>query len=652
MTRKLLLCLFALAIVLSTVAQKAKRQNVVQSKHVSVQPLNFVENEVSTSAAPATALFKREPKFPSTIGKTLIGSSRNIFGSLLCYQTCLTYNEDIKDVMFTYRGNDKGTIVPFGTGNDIVTSTSVDKGATFVQKMAMSNGLGNRYTSGVFYNPTGNTDTANAYRLVAGPITLNSVWSGMYLHSEKYDGTGADHQEFPTDATFLELMRNGLTATGDGKFHISANGTTLNSAQTGYTACELFDLNGEWSSGTNKVVWDPIGSITPNLVAAPSTGLFYLDGAYSKAAWAKDGSVGYILMLGADNRPADKPSVTPIIWKSTNGGSTWTILDYFNWSTVPAIRNSIYPINVDTSIYKPYFEEASIVLDMNNKPHVFGVVRGASSANLDSLNYIWTRASTGTVPDGNIIELYMDENNAWQGNWIDSISADAVPYTKSPYVNTPNNQGWDHRLNGAISNDGTKVFCSWTDSDWIFWGTEAYDLNPDIKVWGRDISTTTAPYGPINVTANTDLWGLAFFHFFSPVVITTATGYSLPFTITDINTSGLQAQEPVYHYYVTGAEIITTGINDQTTKNTVRASACYPNPFTGTTSIDVTITKPVSATISVYDITGKAVSSTSYGTLNAGKTTLTIDGSKLHSGVYLYTLTIGDQKFNNKMIVK
>ena len=654
MTRKLLLFLFAIVIVSSTVAQKANRRNAVPKQHEPVIPVGFSDKETSSNYVVPTTLFQRESKGTSTISKTLIGSSRNIFGGLLSFQTCLTYNEELNNIMFTYRGNDKGTIALFGNGNDIVHSMSADKGASFTQKMAMSNGLGNRYTSGVFYNPTGNTDTANAYTLVAGPVTTSSVWSGMYLHSGKYDGTGQDHQEFTTDPTYLELMRNGLAATGDGKFHISTIGNTNDG--TYFLTGKIFDMNGTWNATDKKVDWGAKGEITPNLVTAPSNNRIYMDGSYTQAAWSKDGSVGYLVMIGADNRPADKPTYGPMIWKSTNGGVTWTMLDYFNWGSLTAITDWIFPIISDSTVYKPYFEEASIVVDANSKPHIFGLVRGGYSSNLDSLGYVYVRASTGTIMDGNIVELYMDDSNAWQANWIDSISAESVPADKSPYVNTPDNTGWDHRISASVSNDGSAVFCTWTDSDWIFWGTEAYDLNPDLKGFGRYVGDVSTGVGPINFTAGTDLWGLAFFHFTSPQAITVAPCllYDLPVTITDINTSGLQAQEPVYHYYVQGITfpLICEGIKDHQANNSCQASPCYPNPFTGTTNVDVTIVKPANVTIKVCDITGQTVSSTNYGTMTSGKHSLAINGADLRSGVYFYSITVGDQTINNKMIVK
>ena len=319
--------------------------------------------------------------------------------------------------------------------------------------------------------------------------------------------------------------------------------------------------------------------------------------------------------------------------------------------------HNIFPVITDSTLFKPLFEEASIVLDANNKPHVFAYVRGGYSADQDSLGYVYVRASTQTVMDGNVMEFYLDASDVWHGNWIDSITTSSVTAAKSPYISSPNNIGWDHRLSASATDDGTKVFCFWTESDWNFWGGERYNFNPDLKGWGRDIATDLRT-DVKNFTATTDIWGLAFFHFTSKVTMTPTPGtYEVPNRITDINTSGMQADEPVYLYYLGGctfdeAEFTVIGTNDLAGTNEANVTNCYPNPFKGSTNVDVTIEKPTRVTIKVYNITGHSVLAANYGTLTTGAHTLTVDGSTLHSGVYFYTVTVGDKKFTNKMIVK
>ena len=78
----------------------------------------------------------------------------------------------------------------------------------------------------------------------------------------------------------------------------------------------------------------------------------------------------------------------------------------------------------------------------------------------------------------------------------------------------------------------------------------------------------------------------------------------------------------------------------------------YPNPFTGTTSINVNLNNSAQVSLVVNSLTGQVVSTVNYGVMGTGAQTLTFDASNLTSGIYFYTLTIGDQKATNKMIIK
>ena len=653
--RKLVLFIIAIMMIGSSVAQKAGFKD---AKPFELKP-KFLKEHIEKAIPgkqdiPVVSKMTRSG-YSDDISKVLLGSSRNIYGGLLSSQTCLTYNHELNTIMFTCRGNDKGNLVPFGTGNEIITHTSSDYGLTFVKKLTFSNGSQPRYPSGVFYNPVGNSDTSNAYKLVVGPLNVNDDWARSYHYSCKYDGTHSNLVQINTDNTFKQIMRNGLTACSDNKFHYSGIGIVLNAGQTAIMNSRLFTQTGTWNTTDNRVDWETTTEIETNVVEKPADQSYYIDGSLTQEAWSTDGSIGYLMTLGADNRPADKPTFVPMVWKSTNAGTSWTMLPYFDWGTLPAIRDNIFPTKADTTIYKPYFEEASIVVDANNKPHIFGLVRGGWSAHLDSLNYIYVRASTGTIMDGNIVELYLDDTDTWQGNWVDSISADRMTEEKSPYYSDDGNVTWDHRVSASVTQDGSKVFCTWTDSDWIFWGTEPYIFNPDLKGWGRDVFTNLST-DIRNFTAETELWGMAFFNFTSRNTITTSPGnYAIPLTVTDINTSGLNADEPVYHYYVNGCTFKDeefVGLRSDRLARNERITPVYPNPFKGTTRIKVVVEQSGEVKIRIFDITGKEVGATNYGRLGKGEHLLTIDGTTLKSGIYFCNINIGEKGFTQKMVVK
>lgn len=76
-----------------------------------------------------------------------------------------------------------------------------------------------------------------------------------------------------------------------------------------------------------------------------------------------------------------------------------------------------------------------------------------------------------------------------------------------------------------------------------------------------------------------------------------------------------------------------------------------PNPFSGTTVIDYTLTSNSDVSVDVYNVAGAKVMSINEGSKSAGSYSMTIDGSELQSGVYYYTFTVNGNQTTKKMIV-
>lgn len=77
----------------------------------------------------------------------------------------------------------------------------------------------------------------------------------------------------------------------------------------------------------------------------------------------------------------------------------------------------------------------------------------------------------------------------------------------------------------------------------------------------------------------------------------------------------------------------------------------YPNPFNPITTIYYQIPKGEKVTLKVYDILGNEVSTLVEEYKEKGRYTATFDGSKLSSGVYIYSLVAGEYKKTNKMML-
>ncbi len=77
----------------------------------------------------------------------------------------------------------------------------------------------------------------------------------------------------------------------------------------------------------------------------------------------------------------------------------------------------------------------------------------------------------------------------------------------------------------------------------------------------------------------------------------------------------------------------------------------YPNPFNPVTNINFSIPKSGLVTLTLYDITGKLISTVVDKKLDAGKFNVDFDASNLASGVYFYKIHAGDFTDTKKMML-
>ncbi|MCB9367209.1 MAG: T9SS type A sorting domain-containing protein [Calditrichaeota bacterium] len=77
----------------------------------------------------------------------------------------------------------------------------------------------------------------------------------------------------------------------------------------------------------------------------------------------------------------------------------------------------------------------------------------------------------------------------------------------------------------------------------------------------------------------------------------------------------------------------------------------FPNPFNPTTTINFTLSRADVTSLKVFDILGRNVADLSFGRMDAGRHTVSFDGSNLSSGVYFYTLASGVENATRKMLL-
>jgi hypothetical protein len=647
-----LLFFIALFIGFSLYAQKSAKYTPVNKKAQAIIESNRVEPAGSSVTTVNPTYVRNTTKGANAeVASVYMGASLNAFTLLVNEQIGMDYNKELNAVMGTFRGNQTAvTSLPgngiYLTGNDIVTCWSTDNGTTHTQKAGLigTTVLRSRYPSGVIYNPEGNTDLNLAYSLVAGPVTNGAVWTNQYMATVQYNGNNID-KDYPVTSDFGELVRQGLTATTDGYAHICT--MKQKNDGTNYTELKSNVYQGVFNNNTLGYDWTS-QDIDPGYFM--NNGFPEGNGNYANMAWSKDGSVGYMMNIGVDSRSSEIRGYYPIIRKSVDQGTTWQLMDYFDFGTFQDVFDHLISLEQNPDRVVPYFTEADMVVDGNNNLHIMALCKGSLTQNVDSLGWIWTE-------NGAIFEFSNEQGGEWFCHYIARPKTTEVSAAESPYVTSPPpNVGWDMRLQASRTDDGSKVFAVWTDTDWKAWQmNDSINLYPDVIAWGRDVYTngnTTVK----DITTVTDAWGLNYFMFVSPVTIDEAGVYDIPVRSSDINTSGLNADLPVAHYYIQGvtfeeADFVNIGGQEAPKANGIAISN-YPNPFTGITKIDVKLEKSSPVSMVVNSLTGQQVSSVNYGVMGTGSQTLTFDASNLTSGIYFYTVTIGDQKATNKMVVK
>ncbi|MCF7923348.1 MAG: T9SS type A sorting domain-containing protein, partial [Candidatus Marinimicrobia bacterium] len=77
----------------------------------------------------------------------------------------------------------------------------------------------------------------------------------------------------------------------------------------------------------------------------------------------------------------------------------------------------------------------------------------------------------------------------------------------------------------------------------------------------------------------------------------------------------------------------------------------YPNPFNPSTEISYTLPESGNVELKVFDLSGREVDVLVQEYQNAGSYRLSIDGSHMSSGIYIYTLNTGNVHLTRKMIL-
>ena len=505
--------------------------------------------------------------YPSiVVSSNTISSSSNVYSYLVEQQSCLTANQSTGLISFTHRG--KIGLNSCTNSGDIIVNQSRNYGSTWSELMAYPNNStvgNNRYPSGVIYNPTGNTNPDNSFIVTAGPVHDGTDWNKAFIASMRMDSTNINRQYLTVSGA---LIRNGMVATSDGKVHLIG----ISYSQTTYTLDSIYLITGNFNSTTNSFNWAKSVFTTSFISKSNGADFAYM---HFNTAWSENGSIGYYWAVGRD-ASNDTRTYQPIVWKTTNSGSTWTKMPVFNFASLTTITNELQPMKgVTPAASRPAFSDRlDGVVDVNGNLHLISHIKACSSNHNDSLGYTYFFASPNF--SNPIFDVYTT-SNGWAARLLGSAFTNDVGQTESGYGSI----GWNLRLQAGKTADGTKIFASWTDSDTTTapTGNNGLKINkyPNIFVAAWDINTS-GQLAATNISAGIiGLQSSCYFHYMSDIILSNNNLYSIPLSKLNL---GNTPSDPVDIKYISGVTftdadfIINSQNNPYLTVTTNTSSIC------------------------------------------------------------------------------
>lgn len=311
--------------------------------------------------------------------------------------------------------------------------------------------------------------------------------------------------------------------------------------------------------------------------------------------------------------------------------------------TIRGIYTSVAPgANSTLNIYNNFI---SLTDNFNNAVTVYGVLFTGTNNYTCNVNYnsmklggVHTGGGTNTVLSAGIIKtatgqlVYNQKNNIIINNRAGGVSTGT--HTASALSGMTGITGVDYNVyySTAQTNSSIAVWEGVTYIDTIAYRTAALPNEANTRF--RNVTFVSDVNLHLSGESLTD---------------NSLRGTPIPGITTDIDGTTRNTLFPSR-----GADEVTlVNITDPVSGIPVefKLSQNYPNPFNPATSINYDL--PVSGFVSLklYDISGKEVAALVNSNMNAGYYTVRFDASNLASGVYFYTLTVGEMQMTKKMIL-
>lgn len=645
--KKLLLFSLGLGMAFSAFSQNLTEQKMDKANHSEVRTDVVIQKQAS-------------PFEPTTVqmnyGKSVLldrvelGISANAYSMLTSLQRCMAYDEASGTILGTFR-SDPATYEGALASGSIMAHYSTDGGDSWEHVVTTNpdpdvHAL--RYPSGVIYNPDGSSDVNDLFQVSAGPAHTGGVWDYTFFGTGQLNGANQNDYYYEWNvADGNDWARSNMTTIPDAVMY---HGSDYESAGTNQAINQTIKLYSGTGDAADGLDWEILEPVTPEWLLEDGISLALYN---AWGAWSRDGSIGYVWMIGVTTDSDAYGGYQPQVYFTEDGGESWdeieldmedhpTLVEYIApWKDVNGTPMTVKPtMGISTGGSRNF----PGVVDFEGKLHIFAPVFGMSTQSAgDPESGYWANPN---APGGHIFDIVLDTEGLKDIYFVDSIRTSNIEADSWGGVD------WDHRLQASKSLDEKVVFAIWADND----NSEDQILNnPDLKGWSFNTDLEIAST-PVNFTENDLYAGFFFYHYVSELAPLVDGAYQIPVSVS-LTPSEYAAGDPAAQTttsFVKGIEFQQfVGVNEDLQLNTSNFTVGQnsPNPFTGSTTIGLTsnITAPVM--VEVSNLMGQTVYTMDAGIIN-NTMNIEIPAANFESGVYFYTITIGNESISKKMIIE
>ncbi|MBX3164262.1 MAG: T9SS type A sorting domain-containing protein [Bacteroidetes bacterium] len=366
-----------------------------------------------------------------------LGSASNMITLIRNGTSSIAADKDLNTVTFIHR-NDAGLYG--GSSGHIRYDISTNGGTAWTLNQGVINMpylYPHRYPNVAIYNPSANTNTANAYMSFMNPVIDSTLgaWIGVQTGVSTFNSTGTTNT-YNQNGIGQNQCPNSLVpgATGE-MWAIDAHAPA---AITGFKV-----YKGVWNSGANDFVWNMNYSVTPTFISVPTV----VDIDFN-IAFDPTGNIGWFCFPAHLNSAKPGLGLYPVFYKTTDGGNTWN-----GPIEVDLTKFSCITSNVPGGSNVSMNPGNDLVVDANGIPHMITTV-GSSTGYTFNYN-AWHHMYDITMKDG--LWVAVDLGNVNGSPHAFGVTTFATQW-QAPQA--------------SRSKDGTKVFFTWTDNSNYSLGTQ------------------------------------------------------------------------------------------------------------------------------------------------------------------------------------